>query len=91
MARDFLAFLGPRADLPLEHIARKDILAFRNAETKRGVSNKTANLAVKIVSMAFNKAVRQAKSNSIRVSDWILWTKIQPSASRSRPRKLRNC
>jgi integrase len=61
VVRDFLKFLGPRAELSLEHIGVKDILAFRNAETKRGVSNKTANLAVKLVSMAFNDALRQGK------------------------------
>jgi integrase len=59
--RDFVAFLGPRAQLPLEHIADKDILGFRNSEIERGVSNKTANLAVKIVSMAFHDALRQGK------------------------------
>ena len=61
VVRDFIKSLGPRAQLPLEHISDKDILAFRNAETKRGVSNKTANLAVKIVSMAFHDALRQGK------------------------------
>ena len=61
VVRDFLKFLGPRAQLPLEHIGVNDILAFRNAETERGVSNKTANLAVKLVSMAFNDALRQSK------------------------------
>jgi len=61
VVRDFIEFLGPRAKLPLEHIGVKDILAFRNAETKRGVSNKTANLAVKLISMAFHDALRQGK------------------------------
>ena len=61
VARDFIRFLGPRASLPLEHIADRDVLAFRTAEIKRGVSNKTANLAVKIISMAFHDALRQGK------------------------------
>jgi len=61
VVRDFIKFLGPRAQLPLEHIGVNDILAFRNGETKRGVSNKTANLAVKLVSMAFHDALRQGK------------------------------
>jgi integrase len=61
VVRDFIKFLGPRAQLPLEHIGVKDILAFRNAEAKRGVSNKTANLAVKLVSMGFHDALRQGK------------------------------
>jgi integrase len=62
VVRDFIESLGARAKLPLEHIdADKDVLAFRNAEIKRGVSNKTANLAVKIISMAFHDALRQGK------------------------------
>jgi integrase len=61
VVRDFIEFLGPRATLPLEHIGDKDILAFRNHETKRGLSNKSANLAVKIVSMPFHDALRQGK------------------------------
>jgi integrase len=61
VVRDFIESLGPRAQLPLEHIADKDILAFRNRETKRGLSNKSANLAVKMVSMAFHDALRQGK------------------------------
>ena len=59
--RDFIRSLGDRAKLPLEHVADKDILAFRNGETRRGLSNKSANLAVKIVSMGFNDALRQGK------------------------------
>jgi integrase len=61
VVRDFIQSLGPRAQVPLEHIADKDILAFRNREIKRGLSNKSANLAVKIVSMAFHDALRQGK------------------------------
>jgi integrase len=61
VVRDFIEFLGPRAKLPLEHISDKDVLDFRNAESKRGVSNKTANLAVKVISMAFHDALRKGK------------------------------
>jgi integrase len=61
VVRDFLGSLGPRAKLPLEHISDKDILVFRSAETRRGVSNKTANLAIKIISMPFTDAVRQGR------------------------------
>jgi integrase len=61
VARDFLLSLGPRADLPLEHITAKDIRVYRDTGLKKGASNGTANLAVKIVSMAFHKAVRQGK------------------------------
>ena len=61
VAREFLASLGPRADLPLEHVTAKDIRSYRDVELKKGVSNATANLSMKIVSMAFHKAVRQGK------------------------------
>lgn len=61
VVRDFLQSLGNRAKLPLENITDKDILTFRNAEVERGVSNKTANLAVKIVSMAFHAALKTNK------------------------------
>jgi integrase len=61
VARDFLLSLGPRADLPLEHITAKDIRAYRDAALKKGASNGTANLVVSIVSMAFHKALRQGK------------------------------
>jgi integrase len=61
VARDFLLSLGRRADLPLEHITAKDIRVYRDSGLKKGASNGTANLAVKIVSMAFHKAVRQGK------------------------------
>src|SRR5262249_28186905 len=46
VARDFIGSLGQRAKLPLEHIADKDILTYRDAEIGRGLSNKSANLAV---------------------------------------------
>jgi len=61
VARDFLLSLGPRAELPLEHITGKDIRTYRDSRLKKGVSNGTANLVVKIVSMAFHKAMRQGK------------------------------
>lgn len=61
VARDFVSSLGQRAKLPLEHIADKDILSYRDAESGRGLSNKSANLAVKIVSMCFADALRQNK------------------------------
>jgi integrase len=57
--RDFLGSLGKRATLSLAHLAPKDIRAYRDAELAAGKSNKTANLSVKIVSAAFNAALRQ--------------------------------
>ncbi|MBA3353875.1 MAG: site-specific integrase, partial [Blastocatellia bacterium] len=57
--REFLGSLGNRANLSLAHITPKDIRAYRNAELAAGKSPKTANLSVKIVSAAFNAALRQ--------------------------------
>jgi integrase len=59
VVRDFLASLGGRANLGLSHITPKDILTYRNAITKTGKTARTANLSVKVVSAAFNAAVRQ--------------------------------
>src|SRR5262249_9536212 len=61
VARDFVQSLGDRARLPLEHIADKDVLAYRNSESARGLSNKSANHAARIISMVFNDALRQGK------------------------------
>jgi integrase len=61
VARDFVLSLGPRARLPLEHMTAKDIRGYRDGVLKNGVSNASANLAVKIVSMAFHKALRHGK------------------------------
>src|SRR5438874_2189319 len=59
--RDFLASLGARADLPLDHITSQDIRAYRKAELAAGKSSKTANTAVKIISSVFNRALRLGK------------------------------
>lgn len=59
VTREFLALLGGRAKLSLAHITPKDIRAYRDAELAAGKSPKTANLSVKIVSAAFNAALRQ--------------------------------
>jgi integrase len=57
--RDFIASLDSRANLALPHITPKDVLAYRNSITKTGKAARTANLSVKVVSAAFNAAVRQ--------------------------------
>ena len=57
--RDFIASLGSRANLALSHITPKDVLTYRNSITKAGKTARTANLSVKVVSAAFNAAVRQ--------------------------------
>jgi integrase len=57
--RDFIASLGSRANLALSHITPKDILIYRNSIIAANKTARTANLSVKVVSAAFNAAVRQ--------------------------------
>jgi integrase len=57
--RDFIVSLGSRANLALSHVTPKDFLTYRNSITKAGKTARTANLSVKVVSAAFNGAVRQ--------------------------------
>lgn len=57
--RDFLESLGNRAKLNIAAIGQADVLKYRRAEMAAGKSPKTANLSVKIVSAAFNAALRQ--------------------------------
>lgn len=57
--RDFITSLGNRANLALSHITPKDILSYRNSIIAASKTARTANLSVKVVSAAFNAAVRQ--------------------------------
>jgi integrase len=57
--RDFITSLGNRANLALAHITSKDVLAYRNSIIATSKTARTANLSVKVVSAAFNAAVRQ--------------------------------
>jgi hypothetical protein len=57
--RDFLASLGQRGDLWLHQISSRDILSYRSAITATGKTARTANLSVRVVSAAFNAALRQ--------------------------------
>ena len=57
--RDFIKSLSLRADLGLTHIIPKDVLAYRDSIIKANKTARTANLSVKVVSAAFNAAVRQ--------------------------------
>lgn len=57
--RDFTASLGDRAKLALAHVTPKDVFVYRNSILRAGKTARTANLSVKVVSAAFNKALRQ--------------------------------
>src|SRR5215472_3405183 len=57
--RDFTASIGNRSNIALSHITPKDILAYRNSIIAASKTPRTANLSVKVVSAAFNAAVRQ--------------------------------
>lgn len=59
VVRDFLSDLGSRANLSVAHIGSNDILGYRNRIITAGKSPRTANLSVKVVSAAFNAALRQ--------------------------------
>jgi hypothetical protein len=59
VSRDFLKSLGDRAKLSIGHIAPRDIRNFRAAELEAGKSPNTANDSVRIISAAFNAALRQ--------------------------------
>ncbi len=59
IVEDFITFLGPRAKLPLQGITSLDITAFRDHELARGVSNASADMAVKVLHVPFNSAKRQ--------------------------------
>ena len=54
-ARDFLAFLGPKAERDLNEVTKQDVLDFRTAELDR-VSPKTTNHGIKFLRMVFRSA-----------------------------------
>lgn len=59
VVRDFSDSLGNRAKLPLASVTPKDVLGYRNGLLEAGRMARTANLSVKVISSAFNAALRQ--------------------------------
>jgi integrase len=56
--KDFLAFLGERADKHIEAITSQDIRAFRDSVVKKGRTAKTANHKLKCLRSVFGDAVK---------------------------------
>jgi integrase len=59
MHREFLTFLGSRADLNAAAITSKDVLDFRDVREAKGLAPLTINLDITFLSAAFNAAQRQ--------------------------------
>jgi integrase len=58
IVRDFLSFLGPRAQDDLSTVSPSDIRQFRDFQADR-MSAVSANLSVKVVRIAFKSAIRE--------------------------------
>jgi integrase len=59
MHEEFLAFLGPRANLNIAAIIQKDILDFRDQREAKGLAPVTLNLDITVLSAAFSAAQGQ--------------------------------
>lgn len=58
-AREFLEHLGPKARLNIAAVTPKDIASFRDHRQSKGLAPATVNQDVKMLSAAFNAALRQ--------------------------------
>lgn len=59
IVKGFLSHLGAKAKRSLGSVTSRDISAFRDLQLKKGKSNKTANLAIVTLSIAFNQARKE--------------------------------
>jgi integrase len=59
MTREFIEFLGPRANLNIAAITTKDISDFRDRRHSGGLAPSTINVDITILSSAFNSAWKQ--------------------------------
>src|SRR6516225_8372116 len=59
LVRDFLEFLGQRARVNIAAITSRDILGFRDHRERLGLAPGTLNDGVKMLSAAFNMALRE--------------------------------
>lgn len=69
VARDFLSFLGKKADGNIEQVRERDVLGFRDAESKAGKAGRTVNQGLNILSLIFGKAARSGVIAKSPVSD----------------------
>jgi integrase len=58
VARDFLSFLGKKANADIELVRERDVLSFRDAESKAGKAGRSVNQELTILSLIFGKAAR---------------------------------
>ena len=59
ISKDFLSFLGPRAEVSIGSISATEIHRFRDREVQLGKTQSSANLALKTLRAVFNSARKQ--------------------------------
>jgi hypothetical protein len=60
VTRDWLNFLGRKAEKPLETVSRADAIAYRDHLSKAGLSARTTNQTVKLLRGIYTDAVEQS-------------------------------